>query len=89
MERSHSPRGLGGLEIEFVDLERNSPMKKLAAFLMILSVSVFTVGCGGKTDKTVEKTVTEKKTETTTQGTPDGEKTMEKTVEKTTETAPE
>jgi PBP1b-binding outer membrane lipoprotein LpoB len=36
-------------------------MKKFAAFLMILAVSVFTVGCGGKTDKTpAEKTPAEK-----------------------------
>ena len=33
-------------------------MKKFAAFLMILSASVFTVGCSGKTDKTPEKTKT-------------------------------
>jgi len=39
-------------------------MKKFAAFLMILSVSVFTMGCGGaKTKKSGAKTTTTKKTD--------------------------
>jgi uncharacterized lipoprotein YehR (DUF1307 family) len=49
-------------------------MKKLAAFLMILSVSVFTVGCGGKTDtKTDAKT--DAKTDVKTDAHMEGDKT--------------
>ncbi len=56
-------------------------MKKLAAFLMILSVSVFAIGCGGKTKTEAEpetpKTETpdheEPKTEAPKTETPDPE----------------
>ncbi len=41
-------------------LERNSPMKKFAALLMVLSACVFTVGCNAKSGSTKSESVKSK-----------------------------
>ena len=53
-------------------------MKKFAAFLMILSVSVFAVGCSGKT-KTDENKSVEKTIEKTVEVAPEGDEALPKT----------